>query len=467
MSKKPKKPRKTTNNDPAPYVPQPIFGDLESLFIKDKPYKLPVYTKPAGRSSINAQADLDYAIAFLERFKENKNSFASYRADLERFLHWSWHVAELSILDHDEMTLGGYITFFKKPHKSWIGTATVPRFISENGKQQPNPEWRPFVAKLSKSVIAARKDELAKKAAAENFKGKIPATKAKVSDYNPAPTSVKASIRVLSSLYGHLALRKIVSTNYVKLIPQRKILIGEKGRKNKLMKITDDQWQYVIATAMQMAANDDKHERTLFIMSLLYMNYLRISELVHDDMYKPMMSDIYQDNSHRWWLHIVGKGVKDRKVGLSDDMLAALVRYRESRGLLPYPVEDENEPLITVARVRIDDTTGEPDADQALRSTRAVRQLVQQCFDQSYDRMIKDKDLGDKAESMAASLRSATVHWLRHTGISNDVQERDLYHVTKDAGHSDPSTTGGYIEVEDEARHASGKDKKLIPETTR
>ena len=108
---------------------------------------------------------------------------------------------------------------------------------------------------------------------------------------------------------------------------------------------------------------------------------------------------------------------------------------------------------------------GDIDDDQALRSERAVREVVQKCFDASYKTMSKDKSLGKNATTDAESLREATVHWLRHTGISVDIKQRDPHHVRIDAGHSKFETTSNYIQDEEEERHRSAIDKKLNPST--
>ena len=55
------------------------------------------------------------------------------------------------------------------------------------------------------------------------------------------------------------------------------------------------------------------------------------------------------------------------------------------------------------------------------------------------------------------------VHWLRHTGISDDVKRRPKEHVRDDAGHSSSATTDRYIDIEKRERHASAKKKKLRP----
>ena len=67
----------------------------------------------------------------------------------------------------------------------------------------------------------------------------------------------------------------------------------------------------------------------------------------------------------------------------------------------------------------------------AISSSRYIRKLVQVCFDKTTERLKKD-NLIDEAEQ----LMNATVHWLRHTGISDDVKIRPREHVRDDAGHS-------------------------------
>lgn len=48
----------------------------------------------------------------------------------------------------------------------------------------------------------------------------------------------------------------------------------------------------------------------------------------------------------------------------------------------------------------------------------------------------------------AENLRAATVHWLRHTGISEDVKRRPKEHVKEDAGHGSMVVTEKYIDTE-------------------
>lgn len=70
-------------------------------------------------------------------------------------------------------------------------------------------------------------------------------------------------------------------------------------------------------------------------------------------------------------------------------------------------------------------------------------------------------NLEDGFEEESHSLQSATVHWLRHTGISDDVKIRPREHVRDDAGHSSSLTTDRYIDIDLRERHASGKKERI------
>jgi integrase len=173
--------------------------------------------------------------------------------------------------------------------------------------------------------------------------------------------------------------------------------------------------------------------------------YLRVSELVADERSTPVMGDFRKDSDGNWWFHVIGKGNKNRTVTVCDEMLDALKRYRKWQGLSPLPLPNEQMPLIAKNRGK-----------GPVTSTRHIRRIVQDCFDRAYERM-----KADGMEDDAAELRAATVHWLRHTGISEDVKIRPREHVRDDAGHASMATTDRYIESDRRERHASGRRKAI------
>ena len=67
------------------------------------------------------------------------------------------------------------------------------------------------------------------------------------------------------------------------------------------------------------------------------------------------------------------------------------------------------------------------------------------------------------ASEDANHLSAATVHWLRHTSVSEQVKVRDKHHVQQDVGHEDSKTTDNYIDSFDKERHQSMESFKLKP----
>jgi integrase len=188
-----------------------------------------------------------------------------------------------------------------------------------------------------------------------------------------------------------------------------------------------------------------KHERTLFMMTCLYGMYLRISELAASDRWLPKMSDFYHDLDGLWWFVTIGKGNKQRDIAVSDSVLDGLRRYRRSLGLSALPSVADTNPLFPKIHGR-----------GPITSISYLRKIIQACFDKAIENLKKDQ-FYDEADA----LLEATVHWLRHTGISDDVQFRPREHVRDDAGHSSSITTDQYIDIDLRERHASARKKRI------
>lgn len=194
-----------------------------------------------------------------------------------------------------------------------------------------------------------------------------------------------------------------------------------------------------------MAKENHKDHRTLFIMSALYAMYLRISELAANKRWTPKMCDFHCDHDGLWWFTTVGKRNKERLISVSDAMLEALKKYRKSMQLPPIPSPSDKSPLLPRAKGK-----------GAISNTTYIRRIVQKCFDNTIVRLRNDNFNED-----ADALLEATVHWLRHTGISDDVKIRPREHVRDDAGHSSSAITDKYINIELRERHASAKKKSI------
>lgn len=400
-------------------TPLPIFDTMANI----KKATLPISIKLEF-----VKNDFDAAATFLKEYADNQATFNSYRREIERLLQWSWIIQNKSIfkLNRDDIT--SYIAFCKKPPISWIGVAKVHRFIEQNGERQPNPKWRPFVATISKVAVK---------------KGKTP----NKHHYELSEKALREIFSILGSFYNFLIRENITEINPLLQMRQKSKYFRKRQGHAPIRRLTELQWDTVIETAEQLAdAEPKKYERTLFIMSALYSMYLRISELAASERWLPKMSDFRRDHNRNWWFTTVGKGNKERVIAVSDSMLSALKRWRKYLGCNTLlPTADEQEPLVPKDRGK-----------GAITSTNQIRNIVQYCFDKAIIRLQED---GFKEE--AKGLQSATVHWLRHTGISDDVKRRPREHVRDDAGHASSVTTDKYIDVDLRERHASAK-RKLI-----
>ena len=197
----------------------------------------------------------------------------------------------------------------------------------------------------------------------------------------------------------------------------------------------------------ERATAQPNYERHLFVLSIFYLLGLRISEVSSQAGAERTMACFYKDRKGLWWFEAIGKGNKTREVAVPDAMLDALLRYRKTLGLSGLPTPDEQTPLLPKHKGR------------GGLGQRQVRQVVSEAFTSAAD-ALRQKGLVEDADHLMA----ATVHWLRHTAISDDVISRPGEHVRDDVGHANLSTTSLYIDVLDEQRHASAKEKKLVPD---
>lgn len=401
--------------------PVPFFDTLQEM---TNPFRqrvqsvahLQLETEPA-----HALDDYQYASEFLYSYRGSPDTFSTYRREIEHFLHWSWLVAGKSLRDIRRDDIEAYVEFARKPPLTWIGTVAVPRYLDSQGLRIPNPDWRPYTTGNPELPVTA---------------------------YSLSQSAIQSIFAVLSSFFNYLIQEDYLESNPVAQIRQKSKFVRKNQAQKPIRRLSDKQWQYVIESAELMAAQQPQvHERTLFIMNALFGMYLRISELVETPRWTPRMGDFERDLQGNWWFRTVGKGNKERIISVSNSMLAALKRFRLSRGLGELPAPGEATPLIHKNR-----------GQGGITSTRQIRGIVQQCFDKAVQALEKD---GFSEE--AVQLGAATVHWLRHTGISEDVKFRPREHVRDDAGHGSSAITDRYIDVQLSERHASARRKQIHP----
>ena len=401
----------------------PIFDNINYLHKNYENVMLP---------DQRVQNDFTCALNFLKSYTGSLGTFNSYRRETERLLQWTWLIknATLSELKRDDIEQ--YVRFCQNPPKTWIGLKKVPRFIEKDGLRIPNQEWRPFVVTLSKFAIKN-------------------GHKPEIDQFRLSQGAIQELFAILSTFFNFLIAEEYLVANPVALIRQKSKFIRKRQQNAPIRRLSLEQWRAVLEVAEDLADEDPKkHERTLFMLSILFGMYLRISELVANDRWIPCMNHFSKDSNGHWWFTTVGKGNKERQIAVSDSMLDSLIRWRTFLSLPSLPSPADNSPLIPKIR-----------GNGPMSDTAPIRRIIQRCFDLASERL-RQRGLKEEADGLSV----ATVHWLRHTGISEDVKIRPREHVRDDAGHSSSATTDRYIDIEKQARYQSARKKTILPETS-
>ncbi|MCX7090237.1 MAG: site-specific integrase [Legionellales bacterium] len=400
--------------------PLPLFDSMQHLHKNAEHVVLP---------DPKFQSDFQYILQFLKSYTGSLGTFNSYRREAERLLQWTWLVQKKTLSALKRADIEMFIRFSQNPPHAWISTQKYPRYLSEGERRIPNPAWRPFVATVSKTA---------------RQQGATP----QIENFALSQGAIQEVFAILSTLFNFLIAEEYVVANPVALIRQKSKFVRKRQHAAPIRRLSLHQWQAVLNAADALAIQDpDMHERTRFILHILFGMYLRISEVTASERWIPTMRDFAKDSNGYWWFTTVGKGNKERQIAVSDAMLACLVRWRKSLGLTPLPNAADNTPLIPKIRGH------GPMSDPA-----PIRRLIQKCFDLAAATLRAANQMED-----ADQLTAATVHWLRHTGISEDVKIRPREHVRDDAGHSSSATTDRYIDVELAERYLSAQNKTIDP----
>ena len=136
----------------------------------------------------------------------------------------------------------------------------VSRFTTKDGAPIPNPEWRPFIAKIPKKAFQD---------------GERP-TKA---SFELSQQGIKQIFAILGSFYNALIQEEVTEVNPVVQIRQKSKFIRKTPTAPMIRRLSDKQWQMVLETTKQLAEqNPIKHKRTLFMLQKNHNKFFFISD---------------------------------------------------------------------------------------------------------------------------------------------------------------------------------------------
>ena len=199
---------------------------------------------------------------------ERKSELVSFLTEAERLLLWSTVELRkpLSSLTHEDLL--AYQRFLADPQPA-------ARWVMRGRKvARAEPDWRPFAGPLS-------------------------------------PASQRQAFVILNTLFAWLVTAGYLAGNPLSLSRQR----ARKAKPRVTRYLEDDLWQAlkhsVEAMPRDTAREQEHHARVRWLISLLYLMGLRISEVVSNPM-GGFFKRRDRDGQERWWLAITGKGNKER-----------------------------------------------------------------------------------------------------------------------------------------------------------
>ena len=338
---------------------------------------------------VAADTDTELARAFLYSNALSAHSLKSTRKDLGRFLLWCQAQRRMLLqLRIEDLTAYKAFLLDPQPHERWVSVTKWPR---------SDARWRPFSGPLS-------------------------------------PVSANHAFRVVKALLEFAKDAGYLQRNAGALVGN--IKARREARVTRYLTPAALVHVQTAIDAMPVKTNAARKRRARD--RFLFLTYVttgaRLSEVTG-----ARMGAIYAETDGRWWLDVIGKGDKPRRLPVPLSLLDAFRFYRAQYGLLPHTVRDDPTPMVLATR----GTAHEGVSDEA--ASKAIKAL--------FGRAAAIAEAAGNGDA-AAALRNASAHWLRHTMLTthanNDVS---LQVLQATAGHANIATTAMYLHKSDKERH--------------
>jgi site-specific recombinase XerD len=335
-----------------------------------------------------ATTDIELAREFIAHGELSAKSIQNSQKELFRFLTWCREEAKKTLVQLNVADLNAYKEFLKDPPPEWISKTKWPR---------SDPRYRPFTGPLSDA-------------------------------------SRRQAMIAVKGLMGFAEQTGYLRRNPGALVRNVRAPIASR--------ITRYLTQGAIALALQTVSNRPadtptafrRRARDRFLLVAFAHTGARLNEIV-----SASMGSIYTEGNGRWWLDVLGKGKKPRRLPVPSDMLEAFQAYRQAFELLPQTSRTDRTPLVLSSRSR----------ELARITDEAASEAVKAVF---ADAARAADAQGD--QDTAATLRHASAHWLRHSMLTNHANNGVQLKTLQDtAGHANIATTAAYLHKTDNERH--------------
>jgi site-specific recombinase XerD len=335
-----------------------------------------------------ATTDADLAREFIAHGELSPKSVQNTQKELYRFLTWCREVPGKTLVQLNVADLNDYKEFLKNPPPDWVSKTKWPR---------SDARYRPFTGPLSD------------------------------------PSRRQAMIAV-KALLGFAE-----QTGYLRRNPGALV---RNVRAPTASRITRYLTQGAIALALETVSSRPadtpaaarQRARDRFLLVAFAHTGARLNEIVG-----AAMGAIYTEGNGRWWIDVLGKGSKPRRLPVPPDMLDAFQSYRVAFDLPPQSNRSDRMPLVLSSRSR----------EPARITDEAASEAIKAVF---VDAAGAAASRGDS--DTAATLRQASAHWLRHSMLTNHANNGVQLKTLQDtAGHANIATTAAYLHKTDNERY--------------
>ena len=249
---------------------------------------------------VDAKTDSELARAYLLHAELAPTTLKSTTTEVGRFLLWCQaHGKVLAAIRVEDLL--AYKTFLRDPQPAaqWVSVTRWPR---------RDPRWRPFAGPLGEP-------------------------------------SIRQAFRVAKAL-----LTFGVNAGYLRRNPGvlvKNIKTSRDARVTRYLPVTAIGFIHAAIEALPGAtpAASKARARDRFLLIAYLTTGARLSEIV-----AATMGALYTEGDGRWWLDVIGKGTKPRRLPVSTEMLAAFWLYRLAYTLPPATTRDDNTPMVLNTR---------------------------------------------------------------------------------------------------------------------
>lgn len=348
---------------------------------------------------------------WLREYDQKPTTYRCYQKESERLLLWAMYQRQKPISGFNREDFEAYFSFLSdpKPRERWC-SSDGPR--GSRHCTRGSSHWRPFVGPLSTSAK-------------------------------------QTAITIINSMMDYWVQARYICFNPISLMKKknRQNVNSEQLRIRVWERILEpDEWQMLWETLLQLPEDSQESllekERLRFLVLILYFLGLRIHELAnhHWGAFCKIRSS--------WWFFVKGKGDKLGKIPVNDQLLAAVMRFREHLHLSPLPQSGELGPILPSFRTK-----------RGL-GVRHMNKLLKDLALKAATRW-EASTQPEKADKM----KRFSAHWLRHLSATMQDQAGILFkHIQANHRHESEETTRRYVHAIDQDRHQDMQKLKLPSE---